>query len=111
MKESNKEIAKERIEILFSEAKKQALNGRLDLCNRYVFIARKLSSKYTVQIPRELRRQFCHSCYHYLYPGINCKVRTNKLTQSVEYDCSNCGKINRYPYIKEKHEKRSNSKN
>ena len=59
----------------------------------------------------ELRRKFCHKCYHYLYPGINCKVRTNKSTQSVEYECKDCGKVNRYPYIKEKHGKRSNSKN
>lgn len=101
--QSNKEIALERIEILFSEAKKQALKGRMNLCNRYVFIARKLSSKYKVQIPRELRRQFCHKCYHYIYPGINCTVRTNKKTQAVEYECKDCGNINRYPYIKEKH--------
>ena len=100
-----KNIAEERIEILFSEAKKQALKNRLNLSNRYVFIARKLSSKFKVQIPRELRRKFCHKCYHYLYPGINCKVRTNKRTQSVEYECLDCGHINRYPYIKEKHGK------
>lgn len=109
--QSNKEIALERIEILFSEAKNQALKGHIKLCNRYVFIARKLSSKYKVQIPRELRRKFCHMCYHYIYPGINCTVRVNKSTQSVEYECDDCGKINRYPYIKEKHDKRSNSKN
>ena len=98
-----KNIAKERIEILFSEAKKQALKNRLNLSNRYVLIARKLSSKFKVQIPRELRRKFCHKCYHYLYPGINCILRTNKRTQSVEYECLDCGHINRCPYIKEKH--------
>ena len=102
---SKKEIAQERIEILFEEARKQALKGRLKLCNKYVFIARKISGKFKVKIPTELRRKFCHKCYHYLYPGINCKVRTNKSTQSVEYECKDCGKINRYPYVKEKHGK------
>ena len=103
MKESIKDIAKERIDILFEEAKKQAIKSRLKLSNKYIFIARKISSKFKIKIPRELKRKFCHKCYHYLYPGINCTVRTNKRTQSVEYECKDCGKINRYPYIKEKH--------
>ena len=101
VEDSKKEIAQERIEILFEEARKQALKGRMKLCNKYVFVARKISGKSKAKIPTELRRKFCHKCYHYLYPGINCSVRTNKRTKAVEWTCADCKHINRYPYIKE----------
>lgn len=95
-------IAKERIEILFKEALKQAKASRLDRANRYVFLARKLSMKYQVQIPKASRRKFCHKCYHYLLPGKNVRVRTNPKTRAVEMTCKDCKHINRYPYTKEK---------
>lgn len=98
--EWQQKIAKERIEILFKEALKQAKAGRLDRANRYVFLARKLSMKYQIRIPKEFRRKFCHKCYHYLLPGKNARVRTNPKTKAVEITCLDCGHINRYPYSK-----------
>ena len=102
-----KRIARERIAILFKQAHEQAKAGRLDRAHRYVFIARKIAMKYNVKIPRELKRKFCHHCYHYLYPGKNVKIRINRKTQAVEYICLDCGKITRYPYVREKHAKRN----
>lgn len=93
-------LAKERIEILFKQALKQAKAGKLDRANRYVFLARKLSMKYQVQIPKPMRRKFCHKCYHYLLPGKNVSVRTNPKTKAVEMQCLDCKHINRYPYSK-----------
>ncbi len=90
------ELAAERIEILFSQATK-----RPEWADRYVFLARKLAMKYNVKIPHELRRRFCHKCYHYFGPS-KATVRTNPRTKAVEYTCKNCGHVNRYPYIKEK---------
>ena len=54
--------------------------------------------RYNVKIPKELRRQFCHKCYHYLIPGKNSKVRTSPKTKCVEYYCQDCGHVNRYGY-------------
>ncbi|MEM4397698.1 MAG: ribonuclease P protein component 4 [Candidatus Woesearchaeota archaeon] len=67
-----------------------------NLSNRYVKLARKISMKYKVKIPRELKRRFCKHCHSYLYPSLNCRVR---LTQKkVVYYCLNCKKFMRFPY-------------
>ena len=88
-----KQIAKERITYLFEQAKK-TFNKHPSLSNRYVTLARKLSMKYKVQIPRELKRRFCKHCYKYLMPGNNCRVRTKK--GKVVYYCLNCKKYMRF---------------
>lgn len=90
-----KKIAKERIKYLFEQARK-AFNKNPALSNRYVTLARKLSMKYKVRIPRELKRKFCKHCYKYLVPGKNCRVRTHK--GKVVYYCLNCKKYMRFPY-------------
>lgn len=92
---SELKIAKERINILFSEAKK-----RKEKADRYVFLARKIAKKYNLKIPKELKRTYCHYCYAY-FTSENVKVRTNPKTRCVEYHCLACGKITRYGYSKE----------
>jgi len=95
-------IAQERIDVLFKEADSAAREGKLNLANRYVFLARKMAMKYNLQLSREQRRKFCHKCYKYLLPGKNLSVKINPKTQSVEYLCKECGNVMRYPYIREK---------
>ncbi len=90
-------IAKERIKLLFSEAKKNAAKHPAR-ANRYIFLARKLAMRYNLRMSSEQRREYCHKCYHYLLPGKNCTVRTNSKTKCVEYLCADCKHINRYGY-------------
>ena len=99
--ESWLKIAKERIEILFSEARKSA-SKYPKRANRYVTIARKIGMRYNVRIPAKHRREFCHKCEAYLMPGKNCTVRTNPKTKCVEYFCQECKKVNRFGYKREK---------
>lgn len=89
-----KNTAKERITHLFEQAKK-AFTKDPALSNRYITIARKLSMKYKVRIPRELKRRFCKHCYRYLVPGENCRIRTKN--SKVVYYCLNCKKFMRFP--------------
>lgn len=98
---STKKIAEERIEILFDKARKE-FKENPKLSNRYVFLARKISMRYNVKLNSEQKNQFCKKCYSYLFPGINCIVRTNPKTKCVEYFCKNCNKKTRYGYSKEK---------
>ena len=63
--------------------------------------ARKLAMSNNLRLPIELRRKFCHKCYHYLHAK-NIKVRTNPKTKAVEVTCLDCKHVNRYPYVKEK---------
>ncbi|MBT3304113.1 ribonuclease P [Candidatus Woesearchaeota archaeon] len=83
--------AKERINELF----KQAKCADDTLSNRYVTLARKISMKYKVRIPSELKRRFCKHCYKYLRQGKTVRVR--RTPKGIVYTCLHCNKQTRFP--------------
>jgi ribonuclease P protein subunit RPR2 len=91
------DMAKERINKLFLEAENLPAE-ELELANRYVEIARKISMKYKVKIPQKYKRMFCKNCYSYLRPPKTCRIRLNK--GKKVYYCLKCKKFTRIPYIK-----------
>jgi ribonuclease P protein subunit RPR2 len=99
-----KEIAEERIKILFQHAK-TVFKKDPSLSNRYVKLARELAMKYKVRIPSALKKQFCKHCYTYLMPSVNARVRTRH--GKVVYYCIKCKHYMRFPYIREKKAKRA----
>ena len=92
---SQVKIAKERIDGLFKQAD-EMFSEDPQLSDRYVAIARKISMKFKVRIPPQLKRKFCKHCYCFLMPGKNCRVRTHE--GKVVYYCQNCKKFMRFPY-------------
>ena len=98
-KEDTKKIALERIKQLFKEAD-SVFNENPKLANRYVQLARKISMKVKLRMPRTLKRKFCKHCYTYLKPGKNCRVRNYK--SRVVYYCENCKKYMRFVINKKK---------
>jgi ribonuclease P protein subunit RPR2 len=94
------DIAKERIRELFRQAGIAASEDRLDLANRYVTLARKISMRFKVKIPADLKRRFCKHCYRYLIPGKTSRVRIAKTR--VIYYCNNCRKFMRFVIRKKK---------
>jgi ribonuclease P protein subunit RPR2 len=91
-KKLEKQIAMERIKILLGRAQKiRAEDYRL--ARRYVELARNISSKYRVRIPKELRI-FCKKC---LYPYCIDKVRVRVKKSRVIVTCLNCGWKRRIP--------------
>lgn len=95
----HRRIAKERIEVLFKQAK-EVFKEDSKLADRYVELARKIAMKYKVRIRPELKRRFCKHCYKYLMPGVNCRVRMQ--TGKVGYYCSSCKKFMRFPHLKKR---------
>lgn len=93
-KKKIKEQTIARINSLFCFAEEQ--KNKPELGKRYVFLARKLSSKTKVRIPRELKRRFCKYCNTYFIAGRNYRVRTTGKT--ITYTCSSCGKWTRIGY-------------
>lgn len=93
-KAKQKEIAQERIFILFQEAEK-AFSKNKSLANRYVTLARKIAMKTKSRIPLELKRRFCKHCYKYLQPGVNARVRTRG--GKVIISCFECKNFMRIP--------------
>ena len=99
--ESQVRIAEERIGILFGLAGKEFAKNP-DRSHRYAALARKISMRYNVRIPKQLKGRLCNYCYRYLFPGKNSVVRSNSMRQAMEVKCLACGKVSRYPYSKEK---------
>ena len=93
-KKIQKEIAKVRIEKLFYMAECRALEGRQNLADRYVEIARKLSMRYLTPIPKRFKRNYCKHCYSYLLPGSNCRVRIYR-GRCIVF-CNNCQRYMRF---------------
>ncbi len=97
-KKEQKKLALKRIKKLFLLSEQKAKENRLDLSDRYVEIARKISMKYLVPIPTEFKRRFCKHCYSYLIPNKNCRIRIYR--GKVIIYCYNCKKYTRIPLKK-----------
>ena len=96
--EWQKSITRERIARLFEEAERA---GEAGFSKRYVEMAVKLSMRYNVSIPSSLKRRFCRKCHSYLTPG-NSTTRTSPKQKAVIVRCGECGNVMRYPYRKER---------
>jgi len=94
---ATKKIARERIEILFGQAK-SAFSAHPERSNRYVDLARRIAMRQRIRIDREYRRQFCHHCYTFLVPGKNMRVRVHQ--SSVVATCHSCNKKSRYRVVR-----------
>ncbi|MFP4115949.1 MAG: ribonuclease P protein component 4 [Candidatus Aenigmatarchaeota archaeon] len=92
-----KDIARERIGILFQEAG-EAFPKHKDRADRYVELARKIAMRYRVKIPKELKKKICESCYSYIKPGVNCETEVDSEEKTVKWRCEECGHVKRYPY-------------
>ncbi|MDD1677519.1 MAG: ribonuclease P [Methanomicrobiales archaeon] len=95
--QTGKKIARERIEILLLRAR-DLYHTEPEQSRRCVAIARKISTRQRVRIPRELRRLFCRKCSGILIPGHSGRVRLHhgKITTT----CLACGKQKRIPVVR-----------
>lgn len=93
-KKKLKNIAEERIDILFSEAAK-VFSKNKERADRYVEMARKLAMKINLSMPVKYKRQYCKHCYSYLKFGDNARkrIRDGKI---IIY-CKTCRKYTRIP--------------
>ncbi|MCS7109683.1 MAG: ribonuclease P [Candidatus Micrarchaeota archaeon] len=97
---NKRELILERIEWLLSLAEK-SIKARPDRTKRYVSLARKLSTRYRVAIPKRFKKRICKICNTIWIPGYNVKIRLNKRKKSVEYNCE-CGSVRRFGYAKKR---------
>jgi ribonuclease P protein subunit RPR2 len=96
-----REAVLERIRILFSQAE-ESFSTNPERSRRYVEMANRLSTRYNIRLPAELKRRFCSSCRAFLVPGVNCRVRASPSQKAVITTCMGCGHVERHPYRKEK---------
>ena len=88
------QVGRERVQTLFEQAD-DVFSTDKALAHRYVTLARKIAMKAKITLPREYQRKFCKHCYHYLRPGVNCRVRTR--AGKVVISCLDCKKFMRIP--------------
>jgi ribonuclease P protein subunit RPR2 len=100
-----KQIARQRIQILFEQAKKVA-KANPKLAAEYVLSARKIAMAAKVRMPVEFRRETCKECNAMFVQGVNCRVRIKqKREPHVVVTCLNCGNQTRI-LLKRKMEKK-----
>lgn len=104
-----KDIAEERIQILFSLAARE-FASRPGRAHRYVELARRVGKRYNVKMPKDLRHRFCKKCNHYLKPGVNARIRASPNQRAMVLTCLDCGQVMRFPYRREKGERQGKGK-
>ena len=89
MKKAKKEIATKRMYILFKNAVSNARTNA-DLAERQAITAKKISMKYKIRMPYEIRSCFCKKCKKFIAPGITSKIRLGSKPKSIRITCSYC---------------------
>jgi ribonuclease P protein subunit RPR2 len=91
MKSTAKQIAKQRIQVLFQQAK-NVHKSNPQLSNRYIATARKIAMAAKIRLPTTYKRQICKNCNMLLVPGENCRVRIKQKREShIVITCLKCG--------------------
>jgi len=81
----------ERMQILIDNA---ISNARInpELSQRQASIARRISTKYKIRMPYDLRMVFCKKCKSFIAPGINSRIRLGRTSvKSIRISCNLCG--------------------
>jgi ribonuclease P protein subunit RPR2 len=94
----NKEIARQRIVMLFELASNE-MDLHPERSDRYVEIARNISTRIRIRMPPHIKKMYCKYCGCYLN-ATRCRVRLRD--GIITTTCQKCGKQKRLPYKKEK---------
>ena len=90
MKNSKKEIATQRILILFDNAVSNARNNPR-LAERQAQIARKISMRFKIKMPWQILISFCKKCKKFIVPSISSRDRIGRSSvKSIRITCNFC---------------------
>ena len=95
MKPRTRDIALERMQILFKNA---ISNARKDpqLSQRQALLACRVSTRHKIKMPYEIRMLFCKKCKSFIVPGINSRIRLGRTSvKSIRVSCNLCGHVYR----------------
>ena len=97
MKKPQKDLALQRIELLVRNALETAKSDP-ELAQKQAMLAKKISTKFRVRLPYEIRQLYCKKCKTFIVPGINARVRIGRTNvKAVRITCLKCGHIYRRP--------------
>ncbi len=94
MKKHIKDLAIQRIYRIIDIALATARYD-LELAERQAMIAKRISMKYRVRLPYEIRQLFCKRCKKFIVPSINARVRMITNPKAVTIRCLECNHVYR----------------
>jgi ribonuclease P protein subunit RPR2 len=109
MNSTVKQIARERVQILFLQAHR-SYKTNPQLAQTYITMARNIAMAARIRLPQPLSRSACKACNSYLVPGETSRVRIRPRREPhMVVTCLRCGNKTRAP-LKTKHkvEKKQN---
>ncbi|MEM2855913.1 MAG: hypothetical protein QW416_02275 [Candidatus Nitrosocaldaceae archaeon] len=90
-----KDLATHRIEIIIKNSLESARYD-LKLAQMQAMIAKRISMRYRVRLPYEIRQLFCKKCKRFIVPGINARVRIGRSNiKAIRITCLECNHIYR----------------
>jgi len=95
VKKSQKDLALQRIEILVQNAL-ESVKSDAELAQKQAMLARKISNKFRVRLPYEIRQLYCKKCKRFIVPSIDARVRIGRSNvKAVRITCLRCGHVYR----------------
>ncbi len=80
----------ERMQILIQNAVSNARKNP-ELAERQASLAKKMSMKYRVRMPYDLRMNFCKKCKKFIVPGFTARIRIGRSNiKSIRITCKFC---------------------
>ena len=100
MKAGVRDLVLERMQILVHKAISNARKNP-ELAQRQASLAKRLSMKYRVRMPYELRMSFCKKCKKFIAPAINARIPLGRSdVKSIRITCNFCNHTYRKIIIK-----------
>jgi len=85
-----RDLVAERMQILIKNALTNARSNP-KLAERQASLAKRLSTKYRVRMPYELRINFCKKCKKFIVPGFTARIRLGRsAVKSIRITCRFC---------------------
>ncbi len=95
MKKSQRDLAMQRIELLVRNAL-ETVKSDEELAQKHATLAKKISTKFRVKLPYEIRQLYCKKCKRFIVPGMNARVRIGRTSvKAVRITCLKCGHVYR----------------
>ena len=97
MNSTAKQIARERVQILFQQAMRMYKTDP-QLARSYIGTARKISMAARLRLPAAYTRRICKNCNTLLVPGESSRVRIKPTREThLVVTCLKCGSLKRIP--------------
>jgi RNase P subunit RPR2 len=96
-----RDVALERVRILFAQALELARDGDVGSASKRVRAAMNICTRCNVRVPREYKPLFCRKCMT-IHTSETMRCRLNPLARRIERRCLTCGRVAVQPYLREK---------